>query len=405
MTDFRRPLRVAFLHPDLGIGGAERLVVDAATALLRRGHRAEFFTSRFDPPRAFPEVRGEGVPVHLHGGGVPSSLGGRLRAPSTILRMALCARAAAAGPEPWDAVVCDLASHVVPLARRLSGAPVIFYGHYPDLLLAPPAGGFLSLYRRPIHQAEERGLLAADRILVNSRHTAGIFRRVFPSLAGRELEILHPGVEVPAPPPPPLPGDSGLPPPPFLLSLNRFVPGKNLPLAVATLSALRSLDPDLYRRLSLVVAGSFDPRLPESRATLSLLRDLAVRGDLAGKVTIRPSVDEAERRWLLGNCLALLYTAPEEHFGIGIVEAMAAGRPVVAVNRGGPLEIVEEGRSGFLREPDATAFALAVREIAADPRRGAALGEAGMRRARDHFSRDAFGETFEGIVRQVAASR
>lgn len=31
-------LRIAFLHPDLGIGGAERLVVDAAVALKQKGH-------------------------------------------------------------------------------------------------------------------------------------------------------------------------------------------------------------------------------------------------------------------------------------------------------------------------------------------------------------------------------
>ena len=35
-------MRVAFVHPDLGIGGAERLVVDAAVALRRRQHQVTF---------------------------------------------------------------------------------------------------------------------------------------------------------------------------------------------------------------------------------------------------------------------------------------------------------------------------------------------------------------------------
>ncbi len=55
----RLPLgrRVAFLHPDLGIGGAERLVVDAAVALQRSGHTVRFFTSHHDPAHCFPETR------------------------------------------------------------------------------------------------------------------------------------------------------------------------------------------------------------------------------------------------------------------------------------------------------------------------------------------------------------
>ena len=40
---------VVFLHPDLGIGGAERLVVDAAVALKRRGHTVTMVTSHHDP--------------------------------------------------------------------------------------------------------------------------------------------------------------------------------------------------------------------------------------------------------------------------------------------------------------------------------------------------------------------
>lgn len=46
-----------FLHPDLGIGGAERLVIDAAVALQRRGHTVTIFTSHCDPQHCFDEAR------------------------------------------------------------------------------------------------------------------------------------------------------------------------------------------------------------------------------------------------------------------------------------------------------------------------------------------------------------
>jgi alpha-1,3/alpha-1,6-mannosyltransferase len=48
---------IVFLHPDLGIGGAERLVVDAAVGLQKRGHRVVIFTSHCDPAHCFDEAR------------------------------------------------------------------------------------------------------------------------------------------------------------------------------------------------------------------------------------------------------------------------------------------------------------------------------------------------------------
>lgn len=48
---------IVFLHPDLGIGGAERLVVDAAVGLQNRGHKVVVFTSHCDPGHCFEEAR------------------------------------------------------------------------------------------------------------------------------------------------------------------------------------------------------------------------------------------------------------------------------------------------------------------------------------------------------------
>ena len=50
-------VRVVFLHPDLGIGGAERLVIDAALALKSRGHEVTFVTAHHDDRHCFPETR------------------------------------------------------------------------------------------------------------------------------------------------------------------------------------------------------------------------------------------------------------------------------------------------------------------------------------------------------------
>ena len=44
-------MRVAFCHPDLGIGGAERFIVDAASELQQRGHTVHVYTAHYDPAR------------------------------------------------------------------------------------------------------------------------------------------------------------------------------------------------------------------------------------------------------------------------------------------------------------------------------------------------------------------
>jgi alpha-1,3/alpha-1,6-mannosyltransferase len=49
--------RVVFFHPDLGIGGAERLIIDAAVGLHERGHKVTIFTSHCDPKHCFEEAR------------------------------------------------------------------------------------------------------------------------------------------------------------------------------------------------------------------------------------------------------------------------------------------------------------------------------------------------------------
>lgn len=50
-------MRIAIVHPDLGIGGAERLIVDAAVELKARGHEITIYTSHHDLNHCFPETK------------------------------------------------------------------------------------------------------------------------------------------------------------------------------------------------------------------------------------------------------------------------------------------------------------------------------------------------------------
>ena len=64
-------VKVLFLHPDLGIGGAERLVVDAGLALRTKNHDVHFVTCHHDPDHCFEETRDGSLQVTSVGDWLP----------------------------------------------------------------------------------------------------------------------------------------------------------------------------------------------------------------------------------------------------------------------------------------------------------------------------------------------
>lgn len=178
-------------------------------------------------------------------------------------------------------------------------------------------------------------------------------------------------------------------------------PVQSIGLAIEALRELRSRGP-AYATTRLVVAGGYDPRLAENVEHLAELRQLAERAGVADAVRFLPSFSDRQRALLLAACVGVLYTPQREHFGIVPLEAMAAGRPVVACNSGGPTESVADGVTGFLRPPEAAAWADA---MAALLERGAAarMGAAARQHVQAKFSRTAFGEALNAQVVALAA--
>ncbi len=88
---------------------------------------------------------------------------------------------------------------------------------------------------------------------------------------------------------------------------------------------------------------------------------------------------------------AFVQPALFEGFGLTVVEAMSSGLPVFATRYGGPLEIVENGRSGFHIDPnhgeDASATMVEFfEEVAEDPERWSRISEAAIRRVREKYN-------------------
>ena len=99
----------------------------------------------------------------------------------------------------------------------------------------------------------------------------------------------------------------------------------------------------------------------------------------------------------------LVCPSDHEPFGMVVLEALAAGRPVVASDSGGPAEIVEDGRSGLLfRTGDPEALAAAVLRVLGEPALGRSLAEAGRRRVREGFNRDRYAREVETVYERLA---
>jgi glycosyltransferase involved in cell wall biosynthesis len=150
-----------------------------------------------------------------------------------------------------------------------------------------------------------------------------------------------------------------------LLCVARLAPQKGVDVAVRALASVREEHPEAV----LVVLGE-GPERPR------------LAGDgvyLPGRV--------GDVAWWYRRADVLVHPARWEGFGIALLEAMLAAKPVVATAVSAAPEIVEDGRTGLLvpvDDPDA--LAAAVSSLLADPARAAAFGAAGLERARAEFS-------------------
>ncbi|KXS20147.1 glycosyltransferase family 4 protein [Gonapodya prolifera JEL478] len=415
-------LSVAFVHPDLGIGGAERLVVDAALGLKQRGHSVVFFTSHHDPNHCFQETRDGTFPVHVRGDFFPRHIAGRFHVIFAILRsLYLALWLWLAGPA-YDVIVADQVSASVPILKW-TRAKVLFYCHFPDKLLARRDSSLASLYRRPVDWLEEVTTGTADALAVNSAFTESIFREHFPSLRARPLEIVYPGITLEAydgdvdktdPGVAVLQSDKSL-----IVSLNRFERKKNVGLAIRAFHHLKSLvAPEVFDNLRLVVAGGYDPRVSENVQHHLELTSLATSLGLSHhtlfpntttpippttQVLFLLSFTQPQRTTLLRRTLCLLYTPQGEHFGIVPVEAMYSRVPVVACDSGGPRESVADGVTGFLCGEDPAEWAAKVAGIVAMGERGRReMGDRARQRVVDKFSAGAMADKLDGIVQGLA---
>lgn len=92
----------------------------------------------------------------------------------------------------------------------------------------------------------------------------------------------------------------------------------------------------------------------------------------------------------------------DEHFGIVPIEAMAAYKPVIAYNSGGPIESIKNGVTGYLCEATPQDFSTAMCNFLKDPQLSRTMGVEARRHVVESFSTKTFGHHLNMYVFDTA---
>ena len=407
------PRRIAVFHCGFTYsGGGERIVIEEVLGLRRRGYEVECYAPTVDQSRCFPDLIGD-VRVRTFLPQLPRWFPFReaVQMAATSLLMPLYA---------WrfrgvDAIVgCNQPSAWIAWwAARLMDVPYVVYLNQPNRLVYPrnidrETGWIANAdYRllaaivlratRFVAWADRRSVQEADLLLVNGDYIGDIIRRTYRSEAidcPAGCHVASSGF--------PLPVDArfsggltinGFPiRRPYVLLTNRHYPQKRFDLAIKAMAEVRRQHP----RVQLVIPG---PATSHTESLKALVTEL----ELTDAVLLLGAIAEDELQKLYEGAAVYVYPAPEEDFGMGVIESMAKGVPVVAWNQAGPTVTVGPG-TGHLAEPLVVSdYAAGISRLLDSPAENQATGERASEWAR-RFDWERHLDILERAVLDVARS-
>ena len=349
------PVQLVFLLQDLTFGGTQRQTLELARRLHPARFQVEIWTLAAGEDFT-PLARRYGLPV-IHLGArqqvgplALARLGRRLlhQPPDVLLPLTVV-------PNIWGRVL-----------GRLAQVP---------LIVGNCRGG-----GAPRRQHERCLWPLAHHIVCNSQALKSVLTENYGVPAAR-LTIIANGVDTeyfrPVAVTPPGP--------PRLLYIGRLVPDKDPDTLLKAFQLTTQAHPDA--ELWLVGEG---PR----RAAL---QELAFRLSLSARVRFIPPTDDLLP--VLQQATLLVLSSRTEALPNVVLEAMAAGLPVVATRVGGVPELVDPGVTGWLVPPgDAPALAAAMGQALAAPETRQAMGRTARQRAFDDFSLEAMARRYETVL-------
>jgi glycosyltransferase involved in cell wall biosynthesis len=309
--------------------------------------------------------------------------------------------------QPSPDVICLSTALLMGLARRLKselGCPVVclFQGedYFLDSLPEPS--------RAACWQTLAARAVDVDLFVAPSRYFGDLMRERL-SLAPEKLRILPNGINLSGYADPQVPGpvphsqgdeatDAPRSTPPSLGYFARMCKEKGLDTLVAAYILLRQRN--RIKDIKLKIGGGCGPA---DEPFVKELRELLAKAGFLGEVEFHPNLDRAAKQRFLRSLS--VFSVPAlygEAFGLYIIEALAAGVPVVQPRTGSFPELIEATGGGVVCKPgDANALADAIEQLLLDPALARALGEAGRQAVNEQFSADAMAKATLEIYRDV----
>jgi glycosyltransferase involved in cell wall biosynthesis len=361
-------VKVLHVVKSQGVGGAERHLLTLLPALRERDVDARLLSldAGGDAPRFHAALDAAGVPWLRVECGPDVN-------PALAARVVRAVRGERADLLHTHMVHGDVYGSLAAHALR---APFVSSRHNDDRYLLGPF--------RYVDRAFMHGV---RRIVAISDAVRAFHERA--GLPAAKLVTIHYGLDgLPAAPSEPTPRDAGIPDDaPLVLSVARLIEQKDHPTLLRAFARVHEQHSDA--RLAILGWG------PLERELRALVRKLGLDDvvQITGRVEPRAWLERAD---------VFAHTPRWEGFGIVLLEAMLASLPVVATRVSAVPEIVVDGETGILVAPgDVDDAARALGEVLGDEARRRALGEAGLRRAREEFSVARMADATVGVYREA----
>ncbi len=397
----RRKMKIAILHSAFTeSGGAERVVISQAKSLEALGHQVTCYVASINRKRCFPrEIADIHIENYIFNMAIP-----KLDYLAAVSLISLVAPLIAPKLKGYDGVIChhQPSPWVAYQVFRKYDIPYISYMHHPPRFIYPRRvekimgwghnldNRILSFFEKRFKLIKRLDFVAvsnAKKVLVNSNNIGREVERIY----GVKPIVCYPGVGLPSSscePSDDILKRLGISKP-FILSTSRHTPHKRLDWLISMFSKIVEELPDV----SLVLVGGFHPTY-----TAKLIEMGKSLG--AGKVTFLNYVTDEELSVLYRAASVYAFTAPDEDFGLGPVEAMQYGTPVVCWDDGaGPSETVIDSMVGFKVKPyDLDEFAQKILRILQDSELRQNMGARAAVYASGNFNWDKHGKILEGVL-------
>lgn len=405
----KKKLKIAIFHLAFFYsGGGEKLILEEMKELKRRGYQVDCFSPVVEKNQCFPDIIGKFNIKQLF-----PRFPRMIRHQETLEIILTClffpliaskfrkydVILGANQPSPWLAWIVN----------KLYGVPYIIYLAQPTRILYPRQiddkeglwvkdktrlfPSLVKLTKPFIKWADKISIQEADKMLVNGRYMAKILEKTYgkkpvvcPAGANLTKKTVnnrwHGKIK----------SNGFIINKPYIFLTNRHFPHKKFEYVVKVMPEIIKKVPSV----NLIIAGNPTEYTQE-------LKKLVNKLSLQQKIVFTGFITEKDLTNLYTNAALYVYTSPEEDFGMGVIEAMAAGVPVVAWNKAGPSTTIINGQTGFLVKPySQSQFTKKIIYLLREKEKNILMGKKAIAHVRRNYTYNKHNDILEKTLTQVA---